>query len=981
MLLGLGIYTHALANNTLLKENVIPLFEIIDRDSGLSNLSVSSIVQDKYGFLWFGTQGGLNRYDGREMKVVRRNPFKDDGLVHNLIQTMYYDEKLHEIWIGTYQGVSRYNIHHNTFENFTVSGNGLSNPVVIAITIDKNHDVWIGTMEGLNRLDIETGDIKQYDIPGNVVRALKIDSTGRLLIGTYEGLLYYDELTENIKSLAFDLPSPYVMVVDEFEKGILTLGLWDGGIVQIDLEKNDIQKTSFADNRVYTLTQTEDKTFWVGTWGGGLYAITKDGSVSHFAGDGAESQLSHPVVYSMLQDHSGILWIGTNGGGICKMSPRKSNYVQFYHDVDNPNSLSPGKINKIFGDSNQNLWFAIYNDGLNRYDPLTDSFIKYKHDSDNPNSLPNNSVVDMIELSDNRLLLGTGEGLAYYDMTTEKFYQWPILPKGVIVYALADTEEELWIGTYTNGIYCYNKTSGELQQYYYKDSDNYSLSDNLVYDILVDTKQRVWIATNNGLNVLIPGQKEFKVYYSAEGDYHQLGSNTIRVVFEDSKGRIWIGTVGGGIALYNEEEDVFKSFIEENGMSSNVVTGILESDDGRIWIATHQGISIIEPQGYNIFVLTPEDGIGGWEFNAGHFRDKKGTLLFGGIHGITSIPKDFADAEGLLTPKLYITGVELFQKPVDFDKSFFNDAILHFEHRDKFLSFQFVALDFDSPEKITFSYKLQGFDKDWINAGTYNYASYSNLPNGKYTFMVQAKTIRGIKSEVAKLEFTIATPWYKTVIAYICYIIIVYLLLLGAFKLREGKLINQRNSELAKLNTQLAQANEQLESLSIKDPLTGLYNRRYFNEIITEYLGLATRSKASLSIIMLDIDFFKEINDNYGHVAGDYLLIDVGKAIDEVLPRNTDFISRYGGDEFIISLYDTQQKGALVVANKVKRAAENIKVRPEFAKTDKKITISSGVVSTVPDDNTTTKTLIQAADKALYDAKKQGRNCIYVGDL
>lgn len=964
----------------LLRDEASPSFELMDRDSGLSNLSVSSIIQDKYGFLWFGTQGGLNRYDGREVKIFRNNPFEEDGLVHNLIQTMYYDEEKHELWIGTYQGVSHLAIGNNSFKNYSVEEDGLSNPVIVAITKDESDNIWIGTLNGLNKLEPKTGIIKEYEIPGEVVRDLKIDSKGRLLIGSYEGLLYYEKESDSIKKLDFDLPSQYVMVVEEFEKGILTLALWDGGIANIDMETGSVKIKEYIDNRIYSIIKTRDETLWVGTWGGGLFATRKDGKEYHFSGDSVEKSVTHPVVYSMYQDDTDILWIGTNGGGISKINPRKSNYVRFFHDPENPDSLSQGKINKIFQDKRGNLWFAIYNSGLNRYDSKDNKLIKLEHDTNNPNSLPHNQVIDMLEDNEG-ILMGTGKGLAYYDMEKNHFFHWDILPENTMVYAIEKANDSiLWIGTYTKGLYRYNKLNGELDHFNYIDKDNYSLSDNLIYDILVDTKDRVWVGTNNGLNLLMPDKEEFKIYNRVFGNKDQLAVNTIRVLFEDSKGRIWIGMVGGGIALYNEEEDSFISFTEEDGMSSNVVIGILEDDNGRIWASTHSGISIIEPENGDIFVLTPDDGIGGWEFNSGHFRNRDGTLLFGGVHGITAIPHSFTDTE-LIAPKVYITNIDLFQNPIDENKMFFNDDKLEFGPDDSFLGFRFVALDFDSPEKTRFSYKLEGFDKEWINAGTRDYASYSNLPSGDYELKVIAKTARDIQSEPASVYFSISKVWYKTNIAYAFFIIVLLILIIVGVKTRGIYLLNKRNSELAIINKKLEIANNELERLSIKDPLTGLFNRRYFDTLIEEQLNLAKRSKTFLTLIMLDVDNFKDINDSFGHIAGDYFLSDISKAISEELTRKTDFPVRYGGDEFAITLYDTSKEGALIIAEKIKNAVENIAVREEFTSSIKKTTASIGLISIVPQKDTTVKMIIKGADEALYRAKMEGRNRICIGEL
>lgn len=979
LLTNSSFFSHAAlpANNTpILQEGFTPTFEHLDRDSGLSNLSVSSMLQDRYGFLWFATQGGLNLYNGREINVFRHNPFDDEGLVHNLIQTMYYDEDTHHLWIGTYQGISNMSIHERQFTNYTVDSHGLSNPVVIAITRGPDEKIWAGTMDGLNQIDETNGKITVYDVPGDVIRDLFVDSKGRLLVGTYEGLHYFDFEKELLLPLNLDLPSPFVMVIKEFQPGTLTLGLWDGGVVHVNMTDHSFLHRQYDHNDVYTLYQTHDQTLWVGTWGGGLFAEMPDGTLHHFPGEGENKALEHPVVYSLLQDHSDIFWIGTNGGGLHKLNPRQNNFVIFEHDPEIPGSLSSGKINAITRDPQNQLWISIYNNGLNRYDPIEDTMIHYRHDAKNPTSIPSDNITAMYVDQSGQLLLGSNAGLFAYDPTMDGFHSLNYFDEDILIYAIAENDDFLWIGTYSHGAYRYHRKTGEMDQFYFGPSFGAIISDNLVYDILVDSQDRVWIGTNNGLNLLRPGDNRFTMYHRDPEKDHQLAANTIRSIFEDSKGRIWIGLVGGGLALYQEDTNTFKTFLEDDGLSSNTITGILEDHAGRIWAATHDGISILDPDKKDIITLTPQDGIGGWEFNAGHYKDTDGTLLFGGVHGIAAIPGDLT-ASGAQAPITYITSVELFQNPVTLNQMFFNDQHLHFNAQENFLGFQFSALDYDAPDKTRFSYFLEGFDSEWIHAGKRDYAYYSNLPPGDYQLQVVAENVHGIESDPVFFSFTIATPWYMSSLAMFLYVCLFLLLLMGIFRIREDRLVRQRNSVLASLNQQLEEANYNLEKLSTVDPLTGLFNRRYFDMVFEDQFQLSKRSHISISLLMFDIDHFKSINDTFGHVLGDEVLKAIGKAAEEALPRNTDFLARYGGDEFISVLYDTEESGALKVAQRIQENTSCLSFE-EMTAQHPAITISIGICSMIPNGKTQPTDMVHTADQALYQSKIEGRNRITV---
>ena len=958
----------------LLKEGVAPVFDTLGREEGLTNLSVSSLVQDKYGFIWIGTQGGLNKYDGRKIEVIKNNPFSDNGLLHNLIQTMYYDEENNFLWIGTYQGLSKYIIDRNIFENYTVENNGLSNPVVVAIEKDNEGNLWIGTLEGLNVLNIETGNIKKYEIPGNTVRSVKYTSEGEILIGTYTGLYRYNKINDNVEKIELKLPSELVMSVKEFQEGIISLGLWNGGLYEYNTKTLDYTLKTFKDNRIYVISQTTDGIKWVGTWGGGLFAVTPDNKEYNFSGEGPDKYLPHPIVYSLMQDSSGIFWIGTNGGGMSKLNPRKINYMKYSHNSDDENSLSAGKIAYITKDSYDNLWVAVYNSGINVFSP-DGTIKKYRYDPENLNSLPDDNIRKIEETENGNMIIATGRGIVLYNREDDSFELQNILPDGTIVYSFEKDGNYLWIGTYSDGLFRYNTVTKDLKRYYFKNSDDYTISDNLVYAVLKDSKGRLWVGTNNGLNMMPSVGDNFKIFKRVHGDREKISWNTIHAIFEDSFGRIWIGMTGGGIAYYNED-GTFTNFTEEEGLSSNYVNGIAEGTNGDIWASTHNGISLINKEN-EITILTPGDGIGSWEFNFGGFKDKDGNIYFGSTNGITVIPDSFKE-KNIDKPKLYITDAELFQKEIDKDKAFYNNDIKEFSYNENYISFRFTAIDYDTPEKTKFYYYLKGFEKSWIYLGTGNYISYSNLPPGKYELLAYAETMRGIKSDIVHFYFTIRKPWFQTVYAYILYLMAVILLVYGMIKIWEGRIINIKNSELAVINEKLEEANRTLENLSVKDPLTETYNRRYFDTMIREYISLAKRSKIYLSVIMIDIDDFKKINDSYGHLAGDYLLKDFGLTIKRALPRTTDFVARYGGDEFIVSLFDTNPAGALVVAENIKKSLEHTRIRQEFSKNPGKVTISLGVYSSVPPNEFMPEDYIEKADRALYIAKHNGKNNIKV---
>lgn len=974
-ILTLIIIFQPIYSNSILDNNSKTSFEILNRENGLSNLSVSSIIQDKNGLIWFGTQGGLNRFNGRDITVYRNDPFTDDGLIHNLIQTMYYDEEKHEIWLGTYQGISRLLIEEKRFQHYTVENSGLSDSIVVSIVKDQNDIFWVGTMNGLNRIDSKTNEIKTFEVPGKTIRDIHISSEGTIYLATYQGLCYFDKKSHSVEKVDIELPSPYVMVLKEFKNGILTMGMWDGGTAEFDIKTKEVKLQNYPDNRIYTIGQTADKTLWVGSWGGGLFAL-RDNEVIEISDIIKNQKYSDTVIYSMLEDNTGILWVGTNGKGVLKLNPRKKDYLLFSNSLEKEKKIKSGKINNIFRDSRDNLWIEVYDQGVNRYNPSIKTMFHYKNIEEDSTSLLADKVSDIFEAHDGKIYLSTGKGISVYDYDTDSFSKLDILPKEMIVYDIKeDKNNNLWIGTYNHGIFYYNIKDKKLINY---NKDENKISDNLIYGILIDSKERVWVATNYGLNLFIPNEDRFKTYYKINGKRDTLGSNVTRALLEDSHGNIWIASNGGGLSKFNEIDESFTTYVEKDGLSSNIVTGILEGDNGNLWLSTPNGLSVFNPKTKKFNILTPDDGIGGWEFNSGSFKDKDDTLLFGGSHGITAIPAEFS-SKLTIKPKLFITDVKVFHESIISNKEFFNGKKISFLPQENFIEFKFNALDYDAPKKISYQYKLDGFGSNWVDIGTRDYISFTNLAPGQYELLVKARTFKGIESDIERMQIKILSPWYRTQTAFTVYIFLFILLILFTIKARDWFLLNKKNSELSAINKKLEVKNKELMEVSIIDELTGLYNRRYFNAKIEELLTLSRRSKTPLALLMLDLDKFKPINDTYGHLVGDYFLSDIGKLIKESLERNTDFGTRFGGDEFAILLYDTDELGAVTVAEKLRTGIANLDIRNEEEVYDSlHTTVSIGVVSLTPDKDTNVEEIVYKADQALYKAKEGGRNKISV---
>ncbi len=939
-------------------------FDVFDRTDGLSSLSVSHVLQDKHGFIWLGTQGGLNRFDGKNVRQFRHEPFNPDSLPHNLIQSMHYDLEQDVIWIGTYGGLSRFDIGTGTFTNTAhVEGDerSLSSNLVIAIHVD-GRDVWIGTSVGLDRYDVDDGTIRHYRVPGDVVRALHVDADGVLWVGSYGGLSRYDKTADEVVPVEAELPTDAVMTIHDEQDGALLLGCWGGGLARFDPEAGVTSVTELADNRIYAVLPTGPIT-WVGTWGGGLFAVAPSGEIHRFRREDGMGGIAHDVVYALFQDACDNLWIGTNGGGVNVVSPEKRDLRVLGNDPDDPESLPYGKINAILRDGRGNLWVGVYDGGISVYDEAYRLLRRYRHDEDDPRSLANDTVNAIYESDDGDIWVCSHGGFQRFDPATDGFLTWgrdihedrPLL--GTIVYAVdEDDAGRMWIGTYNNGSFRYDPETNEMLHYRH----------GLVYDIHVDRSGRVWVATNDGLNMLEPSAKEFSRFTHDPADPVSISSTTARVLLETAGGEIWIGTSTGGLNRWRGDGEGFYHFTETDGLSDNAVEGLLESNDGRIFAATQRGITSYDPKTGQITVIDRNAGLHGIEFNSGHYKDRDGALLFGGPHGLTRIPPDFLLRERT-PPRVHVVDVQVYHKSLDLHRPSYNDAELVLGASERAVSFSYIALDYAAPASLEYRYILEGVDGAWVHAGERTFVSYTNLPPGTYTFRVAvAGPFPTSGSAEASLSVSVPVPAWRRWWAFVIYGAVFVLVAYGGLRLYDAAALKQKNEALAEANRMLEVANEELGRLAVNDPLTSVYNRRYFEDRVNEQIARSRRHRESLAVVMVDVDYFKQYNDKRGHVAGDECLQDIATVLGSAVGRAGDFVARYGGEEFALLLVDSELDGAAAVADGVRKRVER----------DTDVTISAGVYATVPDGNTTPELMVRNADRALYRAKQDGRNRI-----
>ena len=785
-------------------------FDTLSTYQGLASSSVSRIEQDSQGFLWFATQAGLNRYDGYSFTLFEHNPFDQNSLTHNLIQTMFID-KDGIIWLGTYGGLNRFDPDTGSFtayENDPDDPRSLSHNVVVAITRDASGSLWAGTMDGLNRLDEASGKFDRYvpgkDTPGalpdKVVRSLLTDGSGNLWVGTYAGLCRYEPELDTFAVYPVDpdnpdaLPSPYTMTMinDKRDSRYIWVGTWGGGITRLDKETGKGTTYKLPADQVYQLLMDSHGRIWIGTWGGGLIIFDPEsGKTLHItdSSPGHGDGLVHNVVYSLFEDASGIVWVGTNGGGINKYVEWKNQYEFLIHNESDSGSLPAGKVESIWQDDDGTLWVGVYSGGLHRYNEDTGGFRHYRYSADNPSTLSNDIVNVIYRDSRGTLWVGTNDGLNIYQPETESFQRiYPdgtdnTPPEGIVFSILEDSEGDIWFGSNSSGVAVLDRNTGRYRVYSYDADNPGSLSDNLVRSMLEDSSGRLWLGTNRGLNRFDRETDSFTRYLHDYRDLSSLSDNNIRALAEDSGGSVWIGTTGG-LNQYISDLEGFTYLSRREGLVSNFVTGIIENNPFELWISTNRGVSVYNPASEVLRTIDRTNGLFTEELTNGFFHGPGGKVFVGGINGITVIDKPAAEDSGYLPP-VALVQLEVMGQPVVHKQNpdgSFPELIL--TSADRLFSVQFSALDYSAPERNIYAYKLEGFDKDWTQQDKKNSVRYTNLDPGIYTLRIIGAGSRGNWNKAGiSLPVRVLPPWWRTLAAKIVYQVLIFTLVLLPFLL------------------------------------------------------------------------------------------------------------------------------------------------------------------------------------------------------
>lgn len=975
-------------------------------NGALTQNSITDILQDRSGLMWFATLGGVNVYDGYEFRAITSDPRNPNSLSGVMVSNLFEDREGY-LWVAGFLGwLDRFDPRTGEVRHFPRGLFGPSDRPGEFFDTDMYQApdgmLWIGTIQGLHRYDPATDKLEMHAdalggrTPLARVRVIAPAGDGRLWIGADDGLRRFDPRTRSLQIFAHDPKDP----------------------------------RSLPGNTITKLHLDPDGTLWIGT-NTGLSRWEGEGrGFTRFVHDPADPRsLGGNAVTDILRDREGRLWVACQTGGGLNLY-RDGAFEVYRNEPDNPGSLAADDIWSLFEDRSGLIWIGTAGLSLNQLNPSTHRFRTLSAIPYNTNSLRSSFVWDIAEASDKKIWMATLAGLDAYDPATARFTLYAPRPGNVagnqLQSVLIDSAGRFWVGSVDGHLYRFDDRQGRFTAVKFPGRMDDRFSSDRVWYLGEGPDGRIWVSTLDELVALDPGSAQVVeriaandrmplgttaavrtslvdsdgiLWFGGGGagliryepgkgvtallshkpdDPSSLSDNNVRSLYEAPDGTLWVGTQNGLGRMRPEDRrsarNRFQLYTSSEGLPNNTVYGILPDKVGRLWLSTNSGLSLLDPVTGKVKNFDSGDGLISDELNGGaELVASDGSYYFGGVNGVSWFRPDEIP-RNTYVPQVRISNIEVAGKPLGAGFVQRRDR-LELTHNENDVWLAFAVMDFHQPTKNRFRYRLGGQSDAWVETDR-NSVNLAKLAAGNYRFEVLGSNNDGVWSKVpARLDILVHPPMWRTREAYALYGLAIAGLLFGYHRTQRRKLARERefNESLASAHS-LAEANHQLALRYAQyDNLTQLPNRASLMDSLGRYMRFARSQQREIGLLLINLDRFQRINDTIGHNLGDLVLKVTAERL-LAATNNEDLLARVGSDEFaLIAIRPEDVPEETWLDATTTRVLEAIAMPHVHHDPPLSMTASIGVAFHVGGDESASE-LLGHANIALHAAKRSGGN-------